>query len=678
MPYEVTATRKRPQGFEQLVGQDFVVSTLKSSVELGRIAHAYLFAGPRGVGKTSAARILAKALNCAHGPTPEPCGECDQCQEIARGNSLDVIEIDGASNTSVNDVRELKDEVLFAPNSGRYKVYIIDEVHMLSNSAFNALLKTIEEPPPYIVFIFATTEIHKVPATIRSRCQQFNFRLIPLEHIKAQLQQVVADMGLEAEDEALFWIAKEATGSLRDAYTLFDQIASFSNQKITLKEIQEKLGLVGIDSIGEMVDLMVDGRSAQVISRAQEILAKGVSVEQFIIDLAEYYRTLLFLRHGIDRESLLGYHPDRFPAKVRDAFSAAQLEYAIEQLLILYRDIRYSLNQRFELELMLSKLSSLRDHLSSQELMDKIRQLRAELAGEGPAPADMQVAEATSQGPDHSHGQAGSPDNSSAPTASAQKKSPLSDIEAENQQPQIQQPNFQQEETHQNPHAQHTPQPTVDTDNNATMELKRADEPADSTAATEPANPVSASEGDQAILNQVKAPEPPIQSRPSPPQTTEPQPEEWPAPQPATVQSSAQSVTEEDEALTEPHTVSPSPQKPVKTPAARLLGQDEIEKVIAEVKQSPTLASTLGKVCKWKVEGDHLRLACDSNYAMRKLKEDVAVLKDKVSEVLGTRLEIKVEVQDTSETAEEGQNSRDTQVELVKKVFRGEIVNGAE
>ncbi len=178
MSYEVTATRKRPQTFSELVGQEFVAATLTSSMREGRIAHAYLFPGPRGVGKTSVARILARALNCQKGPTDTPCGTCASCQEIARGSSLDVIEIDGASNTSVNDVREIRDEVLFAPHGGRYKVYIIDEVHMLSSSAFNALLKTIEEPPPYIVFVFATTEVHKVPATIRSRCQQYNFRLI--------------------------------------------------------------------------------------------------------------------------------------------------------------------------------------------------------------------------------------------------------------------------------------------------------------------------------------------------------------------------------------------------------------------------------------------------------------------------------------------------------------------
>src|SRR5512136_2890731 len=240
--YEVLARKWRPQTFEDVVGQKPITQALQNAIATQRTAQAYLFAGPRGVGKTSVARILAKALNCEKGPTGTPCGTCPSCREIAQGNSLDVIEIDGASNTSVNDVRAIKDEVLFAPNSGRYKIYIIDEVHMLSNSAFNALLKTIEEPPPYIVFIFATTEVHKVPATIRSRCQQYNFRLISTSEIKGKLREASGELGVQAEERALTWIAKEATGSLRDAYTLLDQVVSFSAGSITLDKIREKLG----------------------------------------------------------------------------------------------------------------------------------------------------------------------------------------------------------------------------------------------------------------------------------------------------------------------------------------------------------------------------------------------------------------------------------------------------
>ena len=379
MSYEVTANRKRPSDFESLVGQEFVVTTLKNSLSQGRIAHAYLFAGPRGVGKTSAARILAKALNCEKGPTPNPCGICTQCKEIAQGSALDVIEIDGASNTSVNDVRQIKDEVLFAPASGRYKVYIIDEVHMLSNSAFNALLKTIEEPPPYIVFIFATTEIHKVPPTIRSRCQQFNFRLIPVETILTKLREAASDLGIQAEEAALLWIAKEATGSLRDAYTIFDQVVSFAEGQLTLKKIQDKLGLTGFDRINTLVELLALGKGNEALQLFDQVITTGVAVEQFVIELTDYYRSLLFLKLGIQKPSLLGYTADRFSPTVLEALSVRQIEKALSLLLELYRNLRYSINGRFEAELVLSRLADLRNYLSREELLERILALRQEL-----------------------------------------------------------------------------------------------------------------------------------------------------------------------------------------------------------------------------------------------------------------------------------------------------------
>ena len=377
--YEVTATKNRPQEFSTLVGQPFVVSTIEGAIAQGRIAHAYLFSGPRGVGKTSAARILARSLNCDEGPTTTPCGVCNHCTEIKAGNSVDVIEIDGASNTGVNDIRQIKDEVLFAPQSSRYKIYIIDEVHMLSISAFNALLKTLEEPPSYVIFILATTELQKVPATIRSRCQQFHFQLISLDVIKESLAQAAKDQGVQADDDALFWVAREATGSMRDAYTLFDQVVAFSSGHITLETIQSKLGLIGIDQIIQIASLLLEGSLQEALLRINALLGAGVSVEQTIKDLTQFYRSLLFMRSQITDEGILGIQSDRVPFSLQKAYTTDQLEAALELLLATYREIRFSLNPRIELELAISRLATLPSLRSNTMLVEEIAKLREEL-----------------------------------------------------------------------------------------------------------------------------------------------------------------------------------------------------------------------------------------------------------------------------------------------------------
>ena len=312
MDYQVSARKFRPGTFEELIGQPHVVQTLRNAILRQQVAHAYLFSGMRGVGKTTAARILAKALNCGRseapsgadgperspeqsrrGPTPEPCGQCESCLEITRGNSVDVIEIDGASNTGVDDVRELRENVKFSPFRGTYRIYIIDEVHMLSNSAFNALLKTLEEPPPHAVFIFATTEVHKIPPTITSRCQHFNFRRIPRREIIARLQEVVTHVGVTINERSLGAMARASEGSMRDALSLLDQAVAFGGQSITEHDVDEMLGAVPNELVSRLVQTVVTQDPAAAVALVGEVVDHGYDLRAYCGAVVERMRHLM-------------------------------------------------------------------------------------------------------------------------------------------------------------------------------------------------------------------------------------------------------------------------------------------------------------------------------------------------------------------------------------------------
>jgi len=305
MSYLVLARKYRPATFDEVTAQDLVVSTLKSAIEKGKVSHAYLFTGPRGSGKTTVARILAKALNCEKGPIANPCNVCARCKDITAGVSLDVIEIDGASHNSVDDVRELNENVRYA-TAGGHRIYIIDEVHMLSGAAFNALLKTLEEPPSHAVFVLATTEVSKIPATILSRCQRFDFRRIPPPALSATLQNICNKEDIEIEAEALAILVRKADGSLRDGLSLLDQVWTLSGGKITKDSVEQALGLIGLEIFFELTDAFAQKDAAKTLSVFDRVVEKGADIEDFLDQLLYHFRNLLVARLKENTEELLG------------------------------------------------------------------------------------------------------------------------------------------------------------------------------------------------------------------------------------------------------------------------------------------------------------------------------------------------------------------------------------
>lgn len=379
MAYVALYRQWRPQDFNALVGQKAVKTTLKNALASGKIAHAYLFSGPRGTGKTSMARILAKALNCEQGPTAEPCGQCSNCQRIVQGTSLDVIEIDAASNTSVDNIRDLREQVAFTPAESRYKVYIIDEVHMLSTGAFNALLKTLEEPPAHAVFILATTDPQKVPATIQSRCQRFEFRRVTVDEIAEHLAMVAAGSGIEADADALRLIAIQAEGGMRDALSLLDQCGVMA-KRVTVATVREVLGIVGREALHELTEAIGRRQLPQALATLNLLLEQGKDVKQVLTELIEYLRALVLYLAVPDYEEIYLTDTKEALAELAPLFGRDRLLAAEERLHSAIQELRGSMRPRITAELCLLDLCRV-EGSTLAALSARIEQLERQLAG---------------------------------------------------------------------------------------------------------------------------------------------------------------------------------------------------------------------------------------------------------------------------------------------------------
>ncbi|HPD77148.1 MAG TPA: DNA polymerase III subunit gamma/tau [Spirochaetota bacterium] len=382
MAYQVIARKWRPQDFNEVVFQQHVTKTIRNSIKQGRISHAYLFSGPRGVGKTTMARILAKALNCIHGPTADPCGVCENCLEIKQGNSFDVIEIDGASNNGVDNIRELRENVNFAPVKSRYKIYIIDEVHMVTTAAFNALLKTLEEPPPHIVFIFATTEIHKLPETILSRCQKFFFKKIPSEVVVDHLKHIVEREGYGISEKALYQIARIADGSMRDAQSLLEQVISFSGVSGNELEISHEdaltiLGIVPLESYMRLFSLIAAKDRLSIIEEIDRIISSGIDVTRYSSGLIDAIRYLRLIKSGIEASNLIDLSTEEIKGlrASGEAISDEELSKIFSIAIDLSKNLRFSSNDRVYLEMALLDMVSVIDTPSLAEILQKIEKI---------------------------------------------------------------------------------------------------------------------------------------------------------------------------------------------------------------------------------------------------------------------------------------------------------------
>jgi DNA polymerase-3 subunit gamma/tau len=377
MAYIVLARRWRPQQFDEIIGQEHISRTLANAIESGHIGHAFIFAGPRGVGKTTTARILAKALNCDKGPIAKPCNECSNCTSITKGNSLDVLEIDGASNRGIDEIRNLRENIRFTPSQGKYRIYIIDEVHMLTKEAFNALLKTLEEPPEHALFIFATTEIHRVPATILSRCQRFDFKRIPVNTIINHLKYICSHEKINIEEDAVLQIAKKADGSMRDAQSILDQIISFSGESVSLEQVANTLGIISLDLYFDITEKIQSGNTKEIVLASQSIISNGYDLGEFLNGFEEHLRNLLLVStlNNLELITVSEQYHEKYLATAKNFRETDLLNY-IQQIGEIQNAIKWSIHPQIKFELGLLKMAKMPLTVDIETILEKVNLLK--------------------------------------------------------------------------------------------------------------------------------------------------------------------------------------------------------------------------------------------------------------------------------------------------------------
>jgi len=406
MSYLVLARKWRPQTFDALTGQEPVAHILRNALAHNKVAHAYIFSGPRGVGKTTTARILAKALNCESGPTSDPCGKCPSCLDVADGSSIDVSEIDGASNTGVDNIRDLREKVRYAPSAGRYKVYIIDEAHMLSGSAFNALLKTLEEPPPHVIFVLATTEPKKIPPTVLSRCQHLPFSRMSGHKIKERLKTIADTEGIKIASSPLEMIARAADGSMRDALTLLDQLTSFSDD-ISASDVKDLLGITDAETLAGLAASVLEGNSKEIITLIATLTDTGTDLKPFTRDFLQFIRNLLVSKITGETAGILdiGEEEARAIAGIRDSVGEEYLALILSELIKAEPGIRNAFYPRIALEMTLIKLSMLNRFKSINDAMQALQR------PDSPLPQKHASPQIAASGVQHCAGAVGPPEN---------------------------------------------------------------------------------------------------------------------------------------------------------------------------------------------------------------------------------------------------------------------------